>query len=118
MAAKGNRGTYDLGAYRNQRNAATTANRQVVRGTAVPKTHPNPAPQTRKVRRPKVVRKSQKQLRAEARRSRAVAIRAVALAAAEGACSVAAYDALSGLLSLRELEQRIDAGWETLPDSR
>lgn len=44
--------------------------------------------------------------------------RAVALAAAEGACSVAAYDALSGLLSLRELEQRIDAGWETLPDGR
>ena len=66
MAARGNRGTYDLGAYRNQRNASTSANRQVVRGTAVPKTRPNPAPQ---------------QLRAEARRSRAVAIRVVALAA-------------------------------------
>ena len=34
-----------------------------------------------------------------------------AFAAAEGACSVTAYDALSGLLPLSELETRIKAGW-------
>lgn len=34
-----------------------------------------------------------------------------ALAAAEGACAVTAYDALSGLLSLEELEKKIAAGW-------
>lgn len=38
----------------------------------------------------------------------------VALAAAEGACAVTAYDALSGLKSLEELESRISAGWETI----
>ena len=37
-----------------------------------------------------------------------------ALAAAEGACSVTAYDALSGLKPLHELEARIAAGWETM----
>ena len=37
-----------------------------------------------------------------------------ALAAAEGACCVTAYDALSGLKSIPELEARIRAGWETL----
>ncbi len=36
-----------------------------------------------------------------------------ALAAAEGACSVTAYDALSGLKSLEYLEARIKAGWST-----
>ena len=36
-----------------------------------------------------------------------------ALAAAEGAASVAAYDALSGILSLDELSARIAAGWKT-----
>ncbi len=36
------------------------------------------------------------------------------LAAAEGACSVTAYDALSGLKPLEELEARIAAGWETM----
>lgn len=37
-----------------------------------------------------------------------------ALAAAEGACSVTAYDALSGLKPLEELEARIAAGWEAM----
>ncbi|MCM1148593.1 MAG: carbohydrate kinase family protein [Butyricicoccus sp.] len=37
-----------------------------------------------------------------------------ALAAAEGACSVTAYDALSGLKPLEELEARINAGWEAM----
>ena len=37
-----------------------------------------------------------------------------ALAAAEGACAVTTYDALSGLKSLEELQQRIASGWETL----
>ena len=37
----------------------------------------------------------------------------VALACAEGACCVTAYDALSGLKPLDELEARIKAGWET-----
>ena len=39
--------------------------------------------------------------------------RCAALAAAEGACCVTAYDALSGLRPLSELEARIDAGWQT-----
>ena len=39
--------------------------------------------------------------------------RCAALAAAEGACCVTAYDALSGLRPLDELEARIDAGWNT-----
>lgn len=34
-----------------------------------------------------------------------------ALAAAEGACAVTSYDALSGLKSLEELEEKINAGW-------
>lgn len=37
-----------------------------------------------------------------------------ALAAAEGSCSVTAYDALSGLKPLDELEARIAAGWERM----
>lgn len=37
-----------------------------------------------------------------------------ALAAAEGACAVTTYDALSGLKSLEELQRRIASGWETL----
>lgn len=37
-----------------------------------------------------------------------------ALAAAEGACAVTAYDALSGLKSISELERRIALGWETM----
>ncbi|MCR5088733.1 MAG: carbohydrate kinase family protein [Oscillospiraceae bacterium] len=36
-----------------------------------------------------------------------------ALAAAEGACCVTAYDALSGLKSIPELEARVAAGWQT-----
>lgn len=36
-----------------------------------------------------------------------------ALAAAEGACSVTAYDALSGLKPLDELADRIRSGWKT-----
>lgn len=36
-----------------------------------------------------------------------------ALAAAEGACCVTGYDALSGLKPLHELEARIRAGWST-----
>lgn len=38
----------------------------------------------------------------------------VALAAAEGACAVTAYDALGGLKPLEELEEKIAAGWEHL----
>lgn len=38
----------------------------------------------------------------------------VKLAAAEGACCVTAYDALSGLKTIPELEARIHAGWETM----
>ena len=37
-----------------------------------------------------------------------------ALAAAEGACAVTTYDALSGLKPLEELEKRIASGWETM----
>ena len=37
-----------------------------------------------------------------------------ALAAAEGACSVTVYDALSGLRPLDELDQRIAAGWPAI----
>ena len=37
-----------------------------------------------------------------------------ALAAAEGACCVTAYDALSGLRLLPELETRIRGGWKTI----
>ena len=37
----------------------------------------------------------------------------VALAAAEGACAVTEYDALSGLKTLEELEAKIAAGWQT-----
>lgn len=37
-----------------------------------------------------------------------------ALAAAEGACAVTAYDALSGLKTMEELEARIASGWETM----
>ena len=36
----------------------------------------------------------------------------IALASAEGACCVTAYDALSGLRPLDELEERIRSGWE------
>ena len=38
----------------------------------------------------------------------------VALAAAEGACCVMSYDALSALRSIPELEDRIRAGWDTM----
>lgn len=38
----------------------------------------------------------------------------VALAAAEGACSVTEYDSLSGLKPLDKLEKRIASGWETM----
>ena len=37
-----------------------------------------------------------------------------ALAAAEGACAVTAYDALGGLKPIEELEARIAAGWQTM----
>lgn len=36
------------------------------------------------------------------------------LAAATGACCVAAYDAQSGLKKFPELEKRIKAGWKKL----
>lgn len=39
--------------------------------------------------------------------------RCAALAAAEGAASVTSYDALGGILPLKELSRRIDAGWKT-----
>ena len=38
----------------------------------------------------------------------------VQLAAAEGACSVTAYDTLSALKTLPELEERINQGWKTI----
>lgn len=38
----------------------------------------------------------------------------VKLAAAEGACAVTSYDALGGIKSIEELEQRIVSGWDTL----
>ena len=38
--------------------------------------------------------------------------RCAALAAAEGAASVATYDCLGGIMSLDELSRRIDAGWK------
>ncbi|MBQ6508258.1 MAG: carbohydrate kinase family protein [Flexilinea sp.] len=38
--------------------------------------------------------------------------RCAAFAAAEGAASVASYDALGGILSLDELAEKIDAGWK------
>ena len=37
-----------------------------------------------------------------------------ALAAAEGACAVTAYDAMGGLKPIEELEARIAAGWQTM----
>ena len=37
-----------------------------------------------------------------------------AFAAAEGACSVTAYDALSGLKTIEELAEKISSGWKTL----
>lgn len=37
---------------------------------------------------------------------------ALKLAAAEGACCVAAYDALSGLKSLEEVRRKIGEGWK------
>ena len=39
----------------------------------------------------------------------------VALACAEGACCVTAYDALSGLKPLEQLEEKIRAGWQGEP---
>ena len=36
------------------------------------------------------------------------------LAAAEGAASVTSYDALGGILPLKELKRRINAGWKTM----
>lgn len=81
MAATGNRGAYDLNAYRSQRNARLSEPVGPVRGTAVPKTRPNPAPRTKRAPRPRVVTKSKKQLRQEAQRSRAAALRIVAIAA-------------------------------------
>ena len=38
----------------------------------------------------------------------------VAIAAAEGACCVTAYDALGGLRSIEEIKARIASGWETM----
>ncbi len=38
------------------------------------------------------------------------------LAAAEGAASVTSYDALGGILSIKELKRRINAGWKTMED--
>ncbi len=81
MAATGNRGAYDLNSYRSQREARLSEPNRLVWGTAVPKTRPNPTPQARRAQRPRVIRKSKKQLRAEAQHSRAFAIRIVALAA-------------------------------------
>ena len=79
--AAANRGAYDLNAYRNQRNRARSETAGPVRGTAVPKTRPNPASEPQRAPRPRVVRKTKKQLNAEMKRSRAVAIRIGAIAA-------------------------------------
>ena len=38
----------------------------------------------------------------------------VASAAAEGACCVTSYDALGGLKSIKEIKERIAAGWKTM----
>ena len=38
----------------------------------------------------------------------------VAIAAAEGACCVTAYDALSGLRSIDEIKEKMASGWETV----
>ena len=38
----------------------------------------------------------------------------VRFASAEGACCVTAYDALSGLKTIPELDARIRRGWETM----
>lgn len=40
----------------------------------------------------------------------------VSLACAEGACCVTSYDALSGLRTLDELEERIAGGWDLMED--
>lgn len=45
-------------------------------------------------------------------------VQCVARAAATGACCVEAYDALSGLKPLAELDDRIANGWPTAPDTR
>lgn len=82
MAAARNRDTYDLNAYRSQRNARGNTQTRVIRGTAVPKTRPAPTPETRPAHRPRVITKTQKQLRAETKRSRAAALRIVAIATA------------------------------------
>ena len=37
-----------------------------------------------------------------------------ALASAEGACCVTAYDALSGLKTIEEMIEKMDSGWETM----
>lgn len=79
MAAARNRGAYDLNAYRDQRNRALSEPVGPVRGTAVPKTRPNPAPQ--RAHRPRVIQKTKKQLKAETRRSRAAALRITVIAA-------------------------------------
>ncbi len=38
----------------------------------------------------------------------------VAFAAAQGACCVTAYDALSGLKTIEELTEKMESGWETM----
>lgn len=80
MAANRNRGTVDLNVYRNQRSRMLEVPNAPVRGTAVPKTRPNPSRNAQPVRRPRVIRKTQKQLQEEAKRSRAVALKVVAIA--------------------------------------
>lgn len=40
------------------------------------------------------------------------------LAAAEGACAVTSYDALSGLKTIAELEEKIASGWEVMDNAR
>ncbi len=42
--------------------------------------------------------------------------RCVSLACAEGACCVTSYDALGGLQTLDELEERIANGWDLMED--
>ena len=80
MAAAANRSTYDLNTYRNQRNRRGNANDYAVRGTAVPKVRPNPAAQPKRAPKPKVITKSQKQLRRETKRSAAAARKILAVA--------------------------------------
>ncbi len=106
MATTRNRGTVDLNAYRNQRNSRMSEPTRPVRGTAVPKTRPSTTPNTQKARKPRVIQKTNKQLKAEAKRSRAAAIRIVAIAAV---LFLALGFQIYGHVQVDELDQELNA---------